>query len=66
MGIRSRETSSWKSPAVGGRSLGGGVGITGEKAWHGGPGGMAGAAADRQWGVVSRRVVSVSKPADLG
>ena len=36
MGIRSRETSGWQSPTVGGRSLGGGVGIPGEKARRGG------------------------------
>ena len=29
------------------------MGIAGEKAWHGGPRGMAGAAADRQWRVFS-------------
>ena len=34
---------------------GGGVGIAGEKARHGGPRGMAGAAVDRRWGVVSGR-----------
>ena len=34
---------------------GGGVGIIGEKALHGGPRGMAGAAADRRWGVFSGR-----------
>ena len=34
-----------------GRWRGGGVGIAGEKARHGGPRGMADAAADRQWGV---------------
>ena len=36
---------------------GGGVGIAGEKARHGGvgPRGMAGAAADRRWGVFSGR-----------
>ena len=39
----------------GGRWRGGGVGIAGEKARHGGPRGMAGAAADRRWGVVSGR-----------
>ena len=31
------------------------MGIAGEKARHGGPRGMAGAAADRRWGVVSGR-----------
>ena len=35
--------------------MGGGVGIAGEKARRGGPRGMAGAAADRRWGVVSGR-----------
>ena len=38
-----------------GRWRGGGVGIAGEKARHGGPRGMAGAAADRRWGVFSGR-----------
>ena len=33
--------------------MGGGVGIAEEKARRGGPRGMAGAAADRRWGVVS-------------
>ena len=32
---------------------GGALGIAGEKARHGGPRGMAGAAADRRWGVFS-------------
>ena len=31
------------------------MGIAGEKARHGGPRGMAGAAADRRWGVFSGR-----------
>ena len=31
------------------------MGIVGEKARHGGPRGMAGAAADRRWGVFSGR-----------
>ena len=35
--------------------MGGGEGIAGEKAWRRGPRGMAGAAADRWWGVVSGR-----------
>ena len=39
----------------GGALAGGGVGIAEEKAWHGGPTGMAGAAADRWWGVFSGR-----------
>ena len=39
----------------GGRWRGGGVGIAEEKARHGGARGMAGAAADRRWGVVSGR-----------
>ena len=51
MGILSHETSGWQSPAVGGRSLGGGVGIAGEKARHGGLRGMAGAAAGSVFGV---------------
>ena len=34
---------------------GGGVGIAEEKARHGGARGMAGAAADRRWGVFSGR-----------
>ena len=37
------------------RWWGGGVGITRVKARHGGPRGMAGAAADRRWGVFSGR-----------
>ena len=36
--------------------MGGWVGIPGEKARRGGARGMAGAAADWRWGVVSRRV----------
>ena len=40
---------------VAARWRGGGVGIAGEKARHGGPRGMAGAAADRRWGVFSGR-----------
>ena len=35
--------------------VGDGVGIAGDKARHGGARGMAGAAADRQWGVFSGR-----------
>ena len=38
-----------------GRWRGGGVGIAGEKARHGGARGMAGEAADRRWGVFSGR-----------
>ena len=38
-----------------GRWRGGGVGIAGEKARHGGPRGMAEAAADRRSGVFSGR-----------
>ena len=38
-----------------GRWRGGGVGIAGEKARHGGPRGMAGAAANWWWGVFSGR-----------
>ena len=39
---------------VAGHWWGGGVGIAGEKAWHGGgPRGMAGAVADWRWGVFS-------------
>ena len=47
-GIRSRDL--WLVVAGGGGAvIGGGVGIAGEKAPRGGPRGMAGAAADRQW-----------------
>ena len=56
MGIRSRETSGWQSPAVGGVHWAVGWGSP-EKKLGGGEGarGMAGAAADRWWGVVSGR-----------
>ena len=49
MGIRSRETSGWQSLAVGGRSLGGGVGIAGEKARRRG-GGLEGWPVRRRTG----------------
>ena len=40
---------------VAGHWQGGGMGIAGEKARHGGHRGMAGAAVDRRWGVFSGR-----------
>ena len=58
MGIRSRETSGWQSPAVGGTLIGRWGGDPRRKSSaQGGEGarGMAGAAADRRWGVVSGR-----------
>ena len=55
MGIRSRETSGWQSPAVGGVHWAVGWGSPEKKVSRGGARGMAGAAADRRWGVVSGR-----------
>ena len=56
MGIRSRETSGWQSPIVGERSdWVVAWGSPEKKLGAGEPRGMAGAAADRWWGVVSGR-----------
>ena len=58
VGTRSRETSGWQSPAVGGGAL---IGRWGgdrrrkSSARGGGARGIVGAAADRLWGVVSGR-----------
>ena len=45
---------------------GDGVGIVEEKSPHGGPRGMAGAAADRRWGVVSGRRGGAEAPSAAG
>ena len=54
MGIRSRETSGWQSPAVGGVHWAVGWGSSENKLGEGARG-MASAAADQRWGVVSGR-----------